>query len=209
MRHTAHAAKHCFIRAAELPGPMSMSRLVRLGIVKALDSGCGFLSAHADTLYGRASIAGHIVPYGAVACATLAAWVWIGGEFPATVDIISDSHFRSRVFGRPIHVYNRCIPPEHLRRLADLQVTSPMRTVCDLACLGFDNPAAPDACADVRTLLHQHRLRPSECLNMLCENIRWPGHAQGVQLLEALRQAYEERSPKQAAADRKSVTAAV
>ena len=91
----------------DLPGPLSMARLTHFGTLHSLDQTNAYSAEHADTLYGRAMIALKLIPFGTIACALTAAWVWLGGTFPRTVDVISSSHYRADSHGRKIRVFNR------------------------------------------------------------------------------------------------------
>ena len=84
----------------DLPGPLSMARLTHFGTLHSLDQTNAYSAEHADTLYGRAMIALKLIPFGTIACALTAAWVWLGGTFPRTVDVISSSHYRADSHGR-------------------------------------------------------------------------------------------------------------
>lgn len=182
--------KSPLIFTRDLPGPMSMRRLCDMGILIPLGHESAFLSSDARTLFGRAAIASALVPTGSAACASLAAWIWNGGTFPDTIDVISRSHYRAPIYGRLIRVYNRAVPPDHLRRMGRLLVTSPLRTACDLAC---DEPYDQDA--DIRStilkLLHRNKLTPSFCLKMLDDNPRWPGHAIGVAIFTDMKATFD------------------
>ncbi len=59
--------------------------------------------------------------------------MWHGGDFPATVDILSSSHHRTRVFGRPIRTRARRVPADQITSIGTLSLTTPERTACDLA----------------------------------------------------------------------------
>ncbi|MCI1636463.1 hypothetical protein [Bifidobacterium sp.] len=178
--------KSALIFAHDLPGPMSMKRLCDLGILIPLEGTTAFLNSDAETLYGRASIAACVVPTGAAACTLLATWIWSGGSFPKTIDIISRSHYRAPVHGHLIRVYNRNIPPDHLRRMGKLLVTSPIRTACDLAC-DNDSGDSQELLLVISDLLHRQHLTPSACLALLSSNSRWPGHAKGVKMFTEMK----------------------
>lgn len=161
------------IKASELPGPMSLNHLADLGAICKLDNTNAYRSDDADTLYGRALIAAKVVPYATAACAMTAFWVWMGGRFPDTVDVISNSHYRSLSFGRKIRVFNRKAPPEHLTMLGPLRITTPVRTACDLALLPFEDLPRQKANALVCALMEAHHFRPADCLAILEDNRFW------------------------------------
>lgn len=117
-----------------LPGPFAMRTLVRAGALVALDESHAYRSADGETLYGRAAIVAAMLPNPQlVACGRAAAWVWLGGEFPSAVDVLSTTHYRAPLMGRPINVRERRVPPKQTQVVGPLTITTPERTVCDLA----------------------------------------------------------------------------
>lgn len=117
-----------------LPGPFAMRNLVRAGALVALDERHAYRSTDGETLYGRAAIVAAMLPNPQlVACGRAAAWVWLGGEFPSAVDVLSKTHYRAPLMGRPINVRERRVPPKQTQLVGPLTVTTPERTVCDLA----------------------------------------------------------------------------
>lgn len=117
-----------------LPGPFAMRSLVRAGALIALDERHAYRSADGETLYGRAAIVAAMLPNPQlVACGRAAAWVWLGGEFPSAVDVLSTTHYRAPLMGRPINVRERRVPPKQTQLVGPLTITTPERTVCDLA----------------------------------------------------------------------------
>lgn len=117
-----------------LPGPFAMRNLVRAGALVALDERHAYRSTDGETLYGRAAIVAAMLPNPQlVACGRAAAWVWLGGEFPSAVDVLSTTHYRAPLMGRPINVRERRVPPKQTQLVGPLTVTTPERTVCDLA----------------------------------------------------------------------------
>ncbi len=161
------------LKAGDLPGPMSLNHLAGIGAIHKLDSSNAYRSDDAQTLYGRAVIAAKVVPYSTAACMFTALWVWMGGEFPATIDVLSRSHYRSLVFGRRIRVFNRKAPPEHLTTLGPLRLTTPARTACDLALLPLEELPRHEANDIVCALMERHRFHPADCLAILNDNRFW------------------------------------
>lgn len=155
----------------DLPGPLSLSRLETFGTIRKFDESAGYWNEHANTLYGRAMIVSTVAPFGTVACALTAAWVWLGGpDFPRTIDVISTSHFRSTSAGRRIRVFRRVTSPEHIIRLGNLPVTTPQRTACDLV-MGMDDAPDPSAINTlVCRLMTAYSFRASECLQIIKEH---------------------------------------
>ncbi|MBW3088635.1 hypothetical protein KIH77_07830 [Bifidobacterium sp. 82T24] len=175
------------VNVDDVPGGIGMSRLLDEDVLVGLDDECGYMNDHADTLYGRASIANRMVPFGSIAAGPLAAWVWVGGEFPHRLDMISNSRYRTLAHGRQITVYNRKTPPDHVMRLGQLRVTSPLRTICDIACMDEGGKILAGADSLLPMLLERYEVKVETCLQTLWENPRWPNHGGGVHTLMRLR----------------------
>lgn len=161
-----------------------------MGAIKQLDDHANYVADQAVSVQGRAAIVNTMMPPNAVACLTLALWVWIGGPFPNSLTVVSHSHFRAAVHGRPIRVLDRRLPSTSRARLGSLWLTSPERTVCDLACadetlLGFVDPITA-----IINLMEEYELTTTACLKILRDNTRWPGHAHGVETLQRIALAY-------------------
>jgi hypothetical protein len=174
------------IHISELPGKMCMKRLERAGILTELDDRTAFLSIHATSLYGRAQIAAQMTPLGSAACATLALWVWLGGEIPQAITIISNSHYRAPIFGRPIQVFNRQVGPRNLMRIGKLTIVNPLWVACQLACFppeDFDRDVGLERFTD---FLRHFDLSTDSCRKLLKENPRWPGHSCAEELISGL-----------------------
>lgn len=157
------------IHKKDLPGPLSFAYLQRTRAICELDSQSAYRSEDGASLYGRAAIMARMLPLGAQVCCTAAAWVWIGGDFPDTFDLLSKSHFRSAVHGRPIRAFARKVAPAHIITLAQLRITKPLRTVCDLALLPFDERANQGLPETAYALMHQYNITSGQCLAMLDE----------------------------------------
>ncbi|KAB7789823.1 sugar phosphate isomerase family [Bifidobacterium leontopitheci] len=170
----------------ELPGPLSIARLSDFGTVHSLDQANAYSAEHADTLYGRGQIAQGMVPRSTIACALTAAWVWLGGLFPRTIDVLSNSHFRSTVHGRRIRAFSRKVDPDHVMRVGGLRVTTPLRTACDVSLLVEDEESRQEATEVLCALAEEYGITPRQCLAMLDENRHWPNTQQGRRLLESL-----------------------
>lgn len=170
----------------DLPGPLSMNRLDAFGTVHQLDDANAYLAQYSDTLFGRGTIMTKAVPHSCIACGRSALWVWMGGAFPDVIDIISSSHYRSRVYGRPIKTFDRRISPGQVSTIAGLKITSPARTVCDIMLLNkhamTDKRRNELACA----MLQKYRIDPADCLDILNKNRFWPNIAQARQFLTAI-----------------------
>lgn len=175
------------IHIDDLPGRLSLALLVRLGIVTVLDRSTCYLNEAAGGIFGRASIVNPLLPFGAAACGSLALWVWMSGEFPEALDIISNSHFRAPVLGRPLRPHNRKLNPQYLMRVGELWVTSPLWTACDLACEEANPLNGFSRKERILELMDRYRISCPECLDLLSANPRWPGHATGVRVFTDLK----------------------
>lgn len=158
----------------DLPGPLSHRMLAGMGTVVPLDEDSAFWADYAMTLYGRAQIAAHLTPYGTVCCAMSAAWVWLGGTLPDTVDVLSDSHFRTLAHGRRIRVFNRRPPSKQVQSIGKLRITAPARTAVDLASIRETEAdrVAPTVGPIIDDLMASYHVRPGECLTILKDSPR-------------------------------------
>lgn len=151
----------------DLPGPLSLNRLSMFGTLRKLDETAGYWSDHGDTLYGRATVVASVTPYSTVACSATAAWVWLGGAFPRTLDVISKSHFRSISVGRRIRVFKRRTADDQVMRIANLSLTTPQRTACDLLMMPEDLPDPLETQETIGALMSIYRFNPADCLNIV------------------------------------------
>lgn len=178
------------LQSQDVPGPLSLNLMTEMGLLHKLDELCGYLSEHADTLYGRAAIIGKIAPYGTCACAKTALWIWIGGEeFPRTIDVISGSHFRTIMHGRRIRTFSRRTTDRQIISIAGQKLTTPLRTACDLALLPFHEMSPTRALDTVSALMSRYSIDPEDCLTML-DSLRFIQRApQARALFRRLKQA--------------------
>ena len=172
---------------------MSLNRLSRGGTVCSLDGHSGYWSEHGDTLYGRALIIRNIIPSATVACMRTALWVWMGGLFPETVDVLSGSHYRTMRHGRPIRVFARRVDREHVQTLGDLNITSPPRTACDIATMTNRRPGAAVFADRVADLMHTYRFTPDDCAAIIGANPCATTVPHAKAFLNTVRMYYEER----------------
>ncbi|MBM6700046.1 hypothetical protein H7U32_06965 [Bifidobacterium pullorum subsp. saeculare] len=184
------------LRVRDLPGPLSMSWLTRLGVVVPLDRANGFWSEYTTTLYGRAQIVSTLTPLNTVACALSAAWVWLGGRLPDTVDVLSGSHYRATVHGRRVRVYNRKAPGGQLQRIGALRLTAPARTAVDLAANREDeaDKVMPSIASRIDTLMDAYQISAKECLTILGENPYMKTGPRAKRFFEARLPLDEERA---------------
>lgn len=150
-----------------------MRRLARFGAIHQLDRDSAYLSEDAETLFGRASITNDLKPFNTVSCAVSAAWVWLGGKFPDTIDVISTSHYRSLIRGRRVRVFNRKVPSGQVATVGPLKVTTPARIACDLALLPADETSERHASNLVCALMDSGQCKPRDCLEILDQNRYW------------------------------------
>ena len=94
----------------DLPGPLCLNVLHSLGTLCKLDNENAYTYHDSRTLYGRASIISTLLPSRSVACAGTAAWVWLGGLFPETIDIIAKAHCRAQR-SAPTIACRSCVRP--------------------------------------------------------------------------------------------------
>lgn len=185
------------LRERDLPGPMSLSRLSANGAIRTLNDLCsGYWSEHAATLYGRAAIVQRIIPHSTTACALTALWVWMGGEFPRTIDVLSRSHFRMRHHGHRIRALTRKVTPHHLVTLGALRVTDPTRTACDVASLTHTSSQAEDVADSIVDLMDTYDFTPDDCVRMLNENPCMSTVPRTRAFFGYVRRSYEARRPK-------------
>ncbi|WP_163196957.1 hypothetical protein [Bifidobacterium platyrrhinorum] len=184
------------LRLHDLPGPLSLSRLAANGTVHTLDPDSGYWHDHAATLYGRATIIHRIIPFASSACALTALWVWMGGDFPDTLDVLSRSHFRAAQHGHRIRVFSRQVTMRHLTSLGALSLTDPTRTACDIASLFRDDaPARGFRGLDgaVVDLMDAYGFSPDDCISLLDENPNMPATPQARAFLVQVGRCYGHR----------------
>ena len=179
------------VRSEDVTGCMALNRLIRMGVLTRLDNTCGYRNDYANTLIGRAMIVEPMIPYGATAAGKLALWVWVGGRFPTCFDLVSTSHYRARVHGRDVHVHNRRMMTNQVMRLAELKITSPIRTACDLACMAPAERQGCDVNRMIVELMQRYSIDPDQCLDTLWCNQRWPRHSLGITTFMALKNRRE------------------
>lgn len=116
----------------------------------------------------RACIIATLLPSRSVACSRTAAWVWLGGTFPESIDIIAKAHYRALRYGRKINVFNRLAPNEHTIKVGPIIVTTPVRTACDLAlnC----TPESESLVSEIICMLMQEfHFRSNDCIQIMQE----------------------------------------
>ena len=161
------------LQLKDLPGHMGMHRLIDLGVVRPLDDYHAYHTSYGQSVAGRVAVAQRAIPAHVPVCALTACWVWIGGEMPNSIDVISASHFRSTIFGRKIRVFNRQTPEDQCTVVYGLSLTTPVRTACDVATLPDNEWQGRNCAAKVRVLMNEYEVSPAACLNMLSVNRFW------------------------------------
>ncbi len=154
----------------DLPGPLSLNRLARMGTIHVLDTSSGYWAEHANTLYGRALIVQTLIPFPTAACALTALWVWMGGDFPNTLDVLSNSHYRAMRHGRRVRVFSRKIAKAHMTSIGDLNITSPQRTACDIASMFSGCPTTTAFVDQMVDFMQAYHFNPDDCIEILNEN---------------------------------------
>lgn len=174
------------IYLADFPGLLCFGKLQRLEMVVMLDQTAAYLASQAATLYGRAGIVKYLIPYKTIAASTLAYWVWWGGRLPDEIPVISTSHYRTIVFDRRIISLNRTLEQNDIHHLGDIKLTSPLRTACDIACLPHNYFDKHIGIKSYREFLEFYGISAEDCLSVLLEKTRWPGHLNAISLFEEI-----------------------
>lgn len=183
------------IRVRDLPGPMAMQTLIDLGMLQRLSSGAAFLPRMALTLEQRADIAGAVMPNHTIACLELAAWIWLGGEFPTTLDVITPARFNSFGLSGAFTAHDWRIRCKETREISDMRTTTPLRTICDLACCDAEDSIAADEAQRIviiERLMREFRIRPAQCLRSIQQRLRFTGHPIGTTLMRRIRDEWGE-----------------
>ncbi len=163
-----------------------MRHLTSRGIMRCLDHATAYHLDHTRTLTGRGALVSTMIPNDAAACMTLAAWIWIGGDFPPTIDLLTDMHFRSRIHGRRVRVFNRKAPASQKIMITGREVTSPARTACDITLLPDLEFEDFGGTARVRELMEHYDVGVDDCLRILDDNRYWPNRVASRRRLESL-----------------------
>lgn len=116
-----------------LPGPMCMKKLSKIGVLNQLTLNTGYSHKTATSTQGRSSIVSNFITTESIACLFTAAWVWVGGNFPENIDVIDYRHLRRKPHGRTIRSFRRHLSNEEFVVLGKIRITTPERTICDLA----------------------------------------------------------------------------
>lgn len=86
-------------------------------------------------------VASERLPRGAVVCGAAAAWAWVGGESPSTLQARVNRVHRSPAPGVPNVVLIDALPPDaDTTAVGGCLVTTPLRTALDLLATGSASP---------------------------------------------------------------------
>lgn len=129
-----NAKRYPLITTNDVCGQMGLWTLEARGVLCRLDATCGYLTQEQYSVASRAHIVRQLIPQHTVASGYMAYWVWMGGDFPSCIDIISTSHYWTMIVQRPVHASNRVLDDHHIITSHGLSITSPLRTVCDISC---------------------------------------------------------------------------
>ena len=183
------------IRVRDLPGPMAMQMMIDLGMLCRLSSGAAFQPGMALTPEQRAGIAGAVMPNHTIACLELAAWIWLGGEFPTTLDVITPARFNAFGLDGAFTAHDWRIRCKETREISDMRTTTPLRTICDLACCDAEDSIAADEAQRIviiERLMREFRIRPTQCLRSIQQRLRFTGHPIGATLMRRIRNEWGE-----------------
>ncbi|TCD54226.1 hypothetical protein EJ419_04065 [Alloscardovia theropitheci] len=170
-------------RVEDFPGPMCLRHLSKAQVLTQLDSHTYFSSRYNASCEKRALIVKSIIPFGSIASGQLAAWIWLGNEFPRRIDITRENHYHSILFGRNVKSTSRQIHRNDLREFPQLLVTTPARTVCDLAC-DDDLRCHPYSVTEtIYRLVLQYCISERMCMEIMRQNTRKPHYTAGLNLL--------------------------
>lgn len=182
-----HRGVPLLLPVTNLPGPLSMRHLSSRGIMRSLDAATVYHLDQVRTVAGRGMLASIMIPLGTSACMTLAAWIWMGGDLPQTIDLLTDAHFRAPIHGRRVRAFNRNAPEGHRTTVAGRTVTTPTRTACDIALLPDDEFEDIGGLPQVGRLIEDYDVPIEDCLRILDDNRYWPNTRTARRRLEGLR----------------------
>lgn len=162
-----------------LPGPLCMQKLSGYGAVSSISNESVYIKQQGDSPLGRSKILQKMIHNQSIVCADTAAWIWLGGTFPNTLDIISSSHFRTKREGHAIHAYNRKLSNNDYAHIGKLRVTTPQRTICDIALSAYDNQYQQiERKKQVAQLIGEYRIKADKCMQSLESQHLCPGSIQ-------------------------------
>lgn len=168
-----------------LPGPMCMNRLSQSGIFNHLSPQAGYSQKTSTSAKGRSDIVSDLIPKESTACLFTAAWVWLGGKFPENIDIINYGHCRKKPHGHSIRSFRRQLSDEDYVILGKTRVTTPERTICDLAYTPSDNKNYEPYRKEIAILLIcNYCVDLRKCKSIIDRNPYFPGSVHARKWLE-------------------------
>lgn len=182
-----------------LPGPLCVNKLSKYGAINQLTSQSGYSFQHANSVIGRSEIIMKILHNKGTICLFTAAWIWIGGDFPENIDIIAYSNYRRKTHDRSIRMFHRKISAKECNTVGKLHITTPIRTVCDIAFTPSESPQEElFRQQTVHILMEQYGIRFYDCLHIFQENPYFPGASMAkIWLKKVMQDDYEINTKKQ------------
>lgn len=173
------------IDTKHLPGPLSMKKLCNFGAFNNVSIRTGFTQSTAKTPEGRCNVLKNLLPNGTVACAFTASWIWLGGKIPNILEIISKSHYRIKPYNHRLQVFRRKLMKKEQRVIKDLHVTSPARTICDIALTPSKNIYEEIRRVDtVCELAQKYNTSFKDCEKIIDSNPYFPGAAKAKEWIK-------------------------
>lgn len=133
----------------------------------------------------RASSIAALVQEGAAACGPSAAWIHGAGDAPPSIHHVRrcvERRVRPRVHTR-VSFHDTMVPATDVRRLGGIFVTSPVRTMCDLATTLHRDPRV---LSWMQALAPAHPTALEGAIRTLEGRHRVPGSVSGLAALERL-----------------------
>lgn len=159
-----------------LPGPLCMKKLSKFGAFERLSIRSGFAHSTAKSIEGRCKILKKLIPRDSAACMFTASWIWLGGTIPNILDVISGSHYRVVPHDHPLRVFRRKLLKREQKVIKDLRITSPARTICDIALTPskniYDEIRKKDT---IFNLIQEYGTSFKECEKIINSNPHFPG----------------------------------
>lgn len=194
IREAKHTKFPALLNGNHLPGPMCMKKLSQFGIFNQLTSQIGYSHKTGISTKGRSDIVSDLIPKKSVACLFTAAWVWLGGEFPENIEIIDYGHCRKKPYGRVIHSFRRQLSDEDYVILGEVRVTTPERTICDLAYTHEENENYEPCRKRIAKLLISHYcVDLNKCKQIINNNPYFPGSIHAKNWLQNISEEASEQ----------------
>lgn len=174
---------------SQLPGPMCMKKLSQLGVFNQLSAQSGYTQSLALSTKGRGKIISNLIPEESIVCSFTAAWVWLGGTFPVNIDIINYSNCRKKPHDHTIRSFRRQLSDEDYVVIGDVRVTTPERTICDLAYTPSENEYYEPYRKNVaHSLIERYCIDLNNCIRILNANPYFPGSVRAREWIHHLKE---------------------